>query len=64
MPAEAADSLEMIITSVESAKEAEFQYVSLIRHWYVECPIIQEQSLRFPWMSLEVPSAEADVMIR
>ena len=63
LPAEAADSLEMIITSVESAKR-QSSVCSLTRHWYVECPTIQEQSLRFPWMSLEVPSAEAVVMIR
>ena len=60
---EAADSLEMIITSVESQKEAEFK-MSLTRRLCGECLIIQEQSLRFPWMNSAEASAEADVMIR
>ena len=41
----------LIITSVDAVKDRRFQDVHSIRLWYVECPIIQDQSLRFPWMS-------------
>ena len=47
---EAADSLEMIITSVESQKEAEFK-MSFDPTLCGECLIIQELFLRFLWMS-------------
>ena len=63
LPEDAADSLEMIITSVESAKEADFRML-LTRHWYVECLIIQELFLRFPWMSSAVLSVVADATTR
>mgnify|MGYP006986451512 CR=1 FL=1 len=51
---DAAASLEMIITSVESAKEADFLHENLIRHWFGECLTIQGRSLRFLWTSSAV----------
>ena len=60
---EAADSLEMIITSVESQKEAEFKMSfdpTLVRGMSYYTGTIFE----IPWMNSAEASAEADVMIR
>ena len=55
---EAADSLEMIITSVESQKEAEFKMS-------FDPTLVRGMSYyTFPWMNSAEASAEADVMIR
>lgn len=58
-----AEDLETIINTVESVKQ-QTSKCPLTLHWYVECPITQVRSLRFPWMSSAEASVEADVTMR